>query len=124
MKHHLVASFYASLASVVSLMIIDFLGSSETSILGGVLLVPILLVCCVVLSYPLIYIRSKLKLSKFQSVMLFVLTGSIFGAITPLLMFPWLTVDSDNIAISLQYSFAGFMASITAWFYVRRYIEI
>jgi len=124
LKHHLVASFYASLVSVVNLMFIDMLESSGTSIVGGLLLMPIIFVCCLVLAYPLIYIRSQFKLKKLQSVILFVLTGFILGAGIPLFMFPWLTIDSDSIGFILQYSFVGFVASITAWFYVQRKIAI
>lgn len=124
MKHHLVASFYASLVSVVNLMFIDIYESSGTSIVGGLLLMPIIFVCCLALAYPLIYLRSKFKLNKLQSVILFVLTGFILGAGIPLFMFPWLTIDSDSTVFILQDGFVGFVASITAWFYVQRNIAI
>jgi len=105
-------------------MIIDLLERSGTSILGGLLLMPIIFVFCALLSYPLIYIRSKFKLKKLQCVMLFVLTGFILGAVIPLFMFPWLAIDSDSIVFILRYSFVGFVASITALFYVQRNIAI
>ena len=124
MKHHLLASFYASLVSVVILMLIDMQESSRTSIVGGLLLIPFIFVCCLVLAYPLIYIRSQFKLKKLQSVILFVLTGFILGAAIPLFIFPWFTIDSDSIVFILQYGFTGFLASITAWFYVQRNIAI
>jgi hypothetical protein len=124
LKHHLVASFYASLVSVASLLFIDMYENSGTSIVGGLLLMPIIFVCCLVLAYPLIYIRSQFKLKKLQSLILFIITGFILGAGISLFMFPWLTIDSDSIVFILQYSFVGFVASITAWLYVQRNIAI
>jgi hypothetical protein len=124
LKHCLIASFYASLTSAIALIIIALPDYSGASILFGVLAFPVAFICSVVLSYPLIYIRSKLNLKKWQSVSLFAITGLVLGAITPILMLGSVSVDVNSIVFIMQYSFIGFVASTTAWYYVHNNVAI
>lgn len=124
MKHCLIASFYASLTSALALIIIALPDYSGASILFGLFAFPVAFICSVAFSYPLIYVRSKLSLKKWQSGSLFMITGLILGAISPILILGWVTVDVNSIVFIMQYSFIGFVASATAWYYVHHNVAI
>ncbi|WP_157599838.1 hypothetical protein [Shewanella denitrificans] len=124
MKHCLIASFYASLTSALALIIIALPDYSGASILFGLFAFPVAFICSVALSYPLIYIRSKLSLKKWQSGSLFAITGLVLGGITPILILGSVSVDVNSIVFIMQYSFIGFVASSTAWYYVQHNVAI
>ena len=124
MKHCLIASFYASLTSALTLIIIALPDYSGASILFGLFSFPVAFICSMAFSYPLIYIRSKLSLNKWQSGLLFMITGLLLGAITPVFILGSVTVDVDSIVFIMQYSFIGFVASATAWYYVQHHVAI
>jgi hypothetical protein len=124
LKHCLIASFYASLTSALALIIIALPDYSAASILFGLFAFPVAFICSVALSYPLIYIRSKLSLKKWQSGSLFAITGLVLGGITPILILGSVSVDVNSIVFIMQYSFIGFVASSTAWYYVHHNVAI
>tara|TARA_R100001369_G_scaffold81666_3_gene112885 strand:+ start:108632 stop:108955 length:324 start_codon:yes stop_codon:yes gene_type:complete len=89
----------------------------------GVMAFPIALFWCLALAYPLIKLRQNSQLSEYAYFMIYLVSGAILGALTPVLMFGT-PFGLQSAAFLSFYGLCGAACAVSAWNYVRKNVSL
>jgi len=121
-KHVIASSIQAAFVGALLLIFVSLPTYGGAATIFGAIAFPIALFWCLVLGYPLIKLRQNSQLSEYAYFMIYLVSGAILGALTPLLMFG---IAGTQFGIQSAtflglYGLLGAACAVSAWNYVRK----
>jgi len=125
-KHVTGSSIQAAFVGAMLLVLLSLPAYGGAATIFGFIAFPIAIFWCLILAYPLIRLRQKLRLPEYVYFAIYLATGFVLGALTPVLMFGVAgTKFSMQSATFLGlYGLFGGACAITAWNYVRKNVSL
>ena len=125
-KHVIASSIQAAFVGALLLVLLCLPTYGGAATIFGLIAFPIAIFWCLILAYPLIMLRQKVRLPEYAYFAVYLFAGFVLGALTPVLMFGVVgTKFSIQSATFLGfYGLLGAVCAVTAWSYVRKNVSL
>ncbi|MBB1301846.1 hypothetical protein H5183_10880 [Pseudoalteromonas sp. SR44-8] len=125
-KHIIASSIQAAFVGALLIILISLPAFGGVATIFGFIAFPIAIMWCLILAYPLIKLRQKFRLPEYAYFAIYLFTGFVLGALTPVLMFGVTgTIFSiQSVTFLGLYGLFGAACAITAWNYVRKNVSL
>ena len=121
MKNALGATFSATVAGVVAMIIASLPAYGGLAFMIGLVALPIIAICCLVLSFVLLFLRSKFNFAPTTFFFVSILSGFVAGAIVSITMTSGFKAAFTYYGLVFHgsYGIVGAICAFGGWVYAR-----